>query len=138
MKSSFFLTLLCLLFARTDAFSQAVPFAEFFSQKASRLFANNVSNPQGVLHCAALLAHNAPSYPSADIAPICNEAKTSCIRYGLIQQYMKKVQGPSLENLKKALALGKNELELTLRGCQLAIESSLTYRGSLPNAAGFQ
>lgn len=137
MKSYFFLIALYFFFGSQVAFSQSPPSVEFSSQVMNKLSGRKQSGPnQGILDCQTLLLKAWP-YPNAQVAPLCNDALYSCIRYGLIEQRIKAATGNTLELLKKDIALAANDTQMTLRGCQLAIESTLTNKQSLLEAAGY-
>lgn len=119
MKPYFFLSILYFLLANHASFSQTAPSFKFSPKVASELF--GVSGVKKELNCEGLVA-GTWTYPNSQMTPFCYEASTSCIRYGLIVQKMKVA---SSERLKADLSLAQKDLELKLRGCQLALEAVL-------------
>lgn len=118
-------------------FAEDMPYVEFSPEVASLLFGSkNPSNPKGVLDCKVLVAHSWP-YPNSQVTPICTDAEIACLRYGLLSESLKIAKGAKLERLKKDFALSHSDVYLRLRGCQLAIEATMSQTFSLVEAAGF-
>ncbi len=139
MKSYFFLALFFFLYESQSAFAQAnFPLAKpfvTFSPKASReLF--GIGNPRKILNCPILMAQQW-AYSNAQVVSFCNDAQTSCVRLGLLEQKLKNPVGFDMEKLKKDYFLTVNDVQLKLRGCQLAIESTVTGSSSVVEGAGF-
>ncbi len=114
------------------AMSQSTPAVEFSSQTATQILgAGGLSKTKRILNCTTLLNKDW-GYPNAQVTGFCYDAETACLRYGLIISAIKYGVGEAhLENLKKDLALAVNDVALRLRGCQLAIEASVTNPGFL-------
>lgn len=141
MKHYFFLISLCFLFENQVVFSQSTPSVQFSPGVADKLMGESRKHtpggaPNGVLTCSALLLKTW-AYPNAQVTPICNDALYSCVRYGLIVQRLKTATGELLTLLKNDYSLAFNDALMRLRGCQLAIEATLSNQQSLLDAAGY-
>lgn len=86
------------------------------------------------LNCALLLDQSWYS-PDAQVTALCNEAQIACVRYGLLNQFVKSGKSDSLT--KRDLSFVKNDTQLKLRGCAIAIDAVTTKGQSLLDAAGF-
>lgn len=133
MKPYFLLTILCFLFENQPVFSQASPFVELSRAAAIALFG---VGQKRVLNCSTLV-NKSWAYPSAQVVPFCNEAETSCLRYGLMEEKMAKAKGATFERVKKDFFLARDDVMLKLRGCQLALEASVTDPSALPGATSY-
>jgi hypothetical protein len=137
MKCVFFISALCFFCGNFPVFAEDIPYVHFSPEVASLLFGNkNPSNPKGVLDCRVLVAHSWP-YPNSQVTPICTDAEIACLRYGLLSKSLKEAKGAKLERLKKDFAMSHSDVYLRLRGCQLAIEATISQTASLVEAAGF-
>ena len=120
------------------AFSQASsanePFVTFSPQAAREIF--GVSNPKKRrLDCPVLLAQEW-AYSNAQVVSFCNDAQTSCVRLALIEKNLKKQNPLNQKNLEKDHLLAIDDVKLKLRGCQLAIESTITGSSSVLEGSG--
>jgi len=132
MKPYFFLSVLCFLFKSDAIASPMSPSFEFSRNVATQLYG---AGRKGVLNCDVLI-NKQWSYPNAGVTSFCNEAQTSCLRLGLVEQALKK-PSKDIERLKKDYALALNHLEMSLSGCYLAIEATISNAQSIDKAAGF-
>lgn len=136
MKSYFFLSILCLLFENQAVLSQSsypTPSFALSREAASQLFGGG---SKGILNCTTLLNKDW-AYPNGQVVPFCNEAETSCLRYGLIAEKLTNATGNTLERVKRQQSLAWDDVSLKLRGCQLALEASLSNANFLPGTTGF-
>lgn len=145
MKLYFFLIALCFLMNNQIAFSQtsrlpkgnpalAYPAIELSKKIAEQVF---IDKGQRYINCPILL-DNSWAFPNGSVNAICTDAELACLRYGLLIQKIQTAKGKLLEELKKTLALEKNEVTLRLRGCQLIIEATVPSNNkSLAEAAGY-
>ena len=137
MKFYFFLTAFCFLFENSVVFAQEGPSVLFSPGIPGRLMGmGNTSSKSRILDCRSLLT-KLWAYPNAQVTGICNEAEIACLRYGLSQEALKKGKEAITENFKATLPLIRNDAQLKLRGCQLAIEGTLSGFKSMPGAAGY-
>ena len=125
---------LCLLTLQNQtAFAQSslsVPFSPGVAEQVLRGIPNN-----GALNCRLLINQTWP-YPTPQVNPVCQDATNSCIRYSLIQRDLKRAKGERLAALKQAFPLARNDVQLKLMGCVVAIEATMN-GGSLLGAAGY-
>lgn len=129
MYRIFFFTLLLVYCESSKVFSQPAPSVTLSPQVTNELPGWGVPSTEGlVLNCENLL-NKQWAYPSGGVVAICNETELSCFRYGLIQDRLKKTPMPDLE---KELAFARQDVELKLLGCKLAIEAGISGTPFLP------
>ncbi len=117
----------------SQASSQDEPFVTFSPKAAREIF--GVGNPRRILNCRILLAQEW-AYSNAQVVSFCNDAQTSCVRLALIEKALKTSSKLNKEKIKQDHDLGIEDVKLRLRGCQLAIESTVTGSSSVLEGSG--
>jgi len=127
MRSCFFFTLFYFLFGNHLVYCQSTPAVELSEKTAVQILgATGLTRAKRTLNCTTLLNKDW-AYPNAQVTGFCYDAETACLRYGLIIQAIKNGKGEAeLTRLKQDFALAVNDVALRLRGCQLAIEASVS------------
>lgn len=144
MKLYFFPIALCFLMDSQLAFSQenmprqnqsplTYPAIAISTELAQAIF---VDKKRKYLNCPAFF-DGSLQYTNSYANSICDNAQIACLRYGLLVQKIKTTTGKLLEELKQTLAYEKTEVKAKLRGCQLALECTLSDPRNLPEIAGY-
>lgn len=113
--------------------------AEMLNSNSNYLNPNTNSR---IFDCPALL-NRSWTYSNAQMVLVCGEAETACVRYGLLQQTLLLQQqkgnnqdGFSIEALKKALAICRQEVDFKMMGCAVVLNAG-NESSSLLNQSGF-
>jgi hypothetical protein len=133
MKPYFLLSMLWFLLEIQRAFAQNFPLMAFTKDAFTQV---ENERQKKDLTCTILLTRSW-AYAAQATYP-CDIAINSCLVQGLIEEKIKATtEGAALKKLRSALAPAKDQADLQITYCQLAIESTLSGKKTLIEAAGY-